>query len=399
MPSESSERIPLSEPDLGPREMAYVTACLASGWVSSRAPSVGDFEREMAAHLGAEQAVACASGTAALHLSLLAAGVSPGDEVLLPALTFIAPANAVRYCGAWPVFIDCEPLHYQMDVNLLRRFLEENCARQPGGLVDRHSGRRVRAILPVHLLGHPVQMDPLMELARQYELKVVSDATQSLGARYGDLPLPRLGDLAVLSFNGNKMMTTGGGGMIISADPALASLARHLSEQAIADKAEYAHDRIGYNYRLSALAAALGRAQLSRLDALVASRQEVARRYALGLAGLAETGALILPADAPGCVSACWLYTPRVVPQRFGLTCRQLRQELASQGIEARTLYQPLHLSRALADDPLRAPRSFPVAELLHDQALSLPSSSTLRPAQQERVIAAIQQAAARAKG
>ncbi len=398
MPSDNRDRIPLSEPDLGPLEMKYVTECMASGWVSSRAPSVGLFETEMAAYLGAPQAVACASGTAALHLALLAAGVRPDDEVLLPSLTFIAPANAVRYCGAWPVFIDSEPHHYQMDVDLLRHFVEEKCARRGGDLVDLHSGRRVKAVLPVHLLGHPVAMDPLMELARAHQLAVVSDVTQSLGALYHGLPLPRLGDVAVLSFNGNKMMTTGGGGMIITANREWAELARHLSQQAISDKAEYAHDRIGYNYRLSALAAALGRAQLDRLDHLVGARQEAARRYGQGLKDLAERGQLVLPENAPDCVSACWLYTPRVAAQRFGMDCRQLREQLALRGIESRTLYEPLHQSQALADDPRREPRQFPVAELLCGQCLSLPSSATLAPAQQDRVIAAIHELAG-AKG
>lgn len=392
MPSEPPPiTIPLSVPSLGEAEAAAVLSTLRAGWVSTVGAEVRRFEEEMAARLGAARAVATASGTAALHVALLVAGVRPGDEVLTSALTFIAPANAVRYCGAWPVFIDAEPRRMQMDVALLERFLAGECRREGGRLVNSRSGRPVTAILPVHLLGHPVEMEPLLEMARGHGLKVVSDATQSLGALYLDRPVPTLGDIGVLSFNGNKLMTTGGGGMLITDDPEWAERAKHLTEQAVAERAEYVHDVIGYNYRLTALGAALGRAQLARLEEFLANKRASAARYAQGLAGVPG---LVLPDEAPWARSAWWLYTVRVEAGAFGMDCRALRHALRREGIETRTLWQPLHASPALADDPWR--RACPVAEELHATALSLPSSVGLTQDEQERVIAAIRALGAR---
>ena len=213
MPSES---IPLCVPAIGGNEWAYLKECLDTTFVSSVGPFVDRFEREVAARVGTRFGVATASGTAALHTALMVAGVKPEDEVLVSTLTFIAPANAVRYAGAWPVFIDAEPEYWQMDPEKVKTFLERDCVWKQGALLNKATGRRVRALLPVHVLGHPVDMDPMLELARKYNLLVIEDATECLGAAYKGRATGHLGDIACFSFNGNKIITTGGGGMIVT---------------------------------------------------------------------------------------------------------------------------------------------------------------------------------------
>lgn len=376
----STTRIPLCEPEISGSEWTYVRECLDSGWVSSVGRFVTRFEELFAARLRAPGAVAVASGTAALHLALLASGVEPGDEVLLPALTFIAPANAVRYVGAWPRFIDVEPSHWQLDPECVRRFIERDCAWEDGTLVVRSTGRRLRAILPVHILGHPVDMDPLLELTRRFGLVVIEDATESLGATYRGRPVGRIGDIACFSFNGNKLMTTGGGGMIVSDRPDWLDRARYLSTQARDDTLEYVHGAIGYNYRLTNVQAAIGCAQLERIDEFLERKREIARCYADGLAhmkGLTPLG------EAPWARSAFWLYTVRIDEAYSGRSSRGLIAELARHGIEARPLWQPLDLSV-----PHRSSAaSCPIALDAHRSGVSLPSSVGLSPTDQARVI------------
>lgn len=242
-----ADTVSLCVPHLAGREWDYLKQCLDTGWVSSVGPFVDRFEREVAARAGAPHAVAMVNGTCALHVALQLCGVGPGDEVILPAVTFIAPANAVRYLNAWPVFVDVDATHWQMDPASVRGFLAEQCTRRDGAVFNRATGRRVRAILPVHVLGHPAPMDELAAVAREYGLRAVEDATESLGAHYRGKPLGALGDVGVFSFNGNKIITTGGGGMLVTADAQLASRARYLSTQAKDDPVEYVHGEVGYN--------------------------------------------------------------------------------------------------------------------------------------------------------
>jgi perosamine synthetase len=237
--------IPLSVPEINGNEWEYVKECLDSNWVSSAGPFVERFEQMVADYVGTQHAVATVNGTAALHLALLVAGVQPDDEVLVPALTFIAPANAVRYAGAWPVFIDAEPAYWQMDAEKVMNFLEHRCAWANGELRNKNTGRRVRGILPVHILGHPCDMDPIVDLARKFRLVVIEDATESLGALYKERMVGHLGDVACFSFNGNKVITTGGGGMIVTDNEAWAERARYLSTQAKDNPVEYIHNEIG----------------------------------------------------------------------------------------------------------------------------------------------------------
>jgi perosamine synthetase len=261
--------IPLSVPSLNGNEWKYVKACLDAGWVSSAGPFVDRFEQEVAGYLGAKYAVATVSGTAALHIALLVAGVRTDDEVLVPTLTFIAPANAVRYVGAWPVFIDVEPDYWQMAPAAVRQFLSDECRKVNGEIRNRTTGRRIAAILPVHILGHPSDSDSIMEVAAEFGLHVVGDATEGLGARYKNRPVGNLADISCLSFNGNKIITAGGGGMIVTDRKDWADRARYLTTQAKDNPVEYEHSQVGYNYRLSNIHAALGCAQLEKLDEYV----------------------------------------------------------------------------------------------------------------------------------
>lgn len=376
--------IPLSVPDVSGNEWRYVKECLDTGWVSSVGAFVTRFERECAAALGVPHAVATASGTAALHVALLLAGVGADDEVLVSTLTFIAPANAVRYVGAWPVFIDAEPHYWQMDPERLENFLSTSCERVHGQLCNRVTGRRVAAVLPVHILGHPCDVDAIIDIADRYSLQVVEDATETLGAQYRGRPVGGDGRLACLSFNGNKLITTGGGGMILTGDREVAARAKYLTTTAKDDAIEFVHNEIGFNYRLTNVQAAIGCAQLERLHEYLALKREIRRRYDAALAGI---DGLHVPREAPWASSAWWLYTIRVDEKEFGSGSRGLMAALHSQRIETRPLWQPLHLSpahRSAVSPPC------PVAERINAEALSLPCSVGLDPAAQQRVIAAV---------
>jgi len=380
----SSGTIPLSVPHLQGNEWAYVKECLDTNWVSSGGPFVTRFERELADYVGSDYGVATASGTAALHVALLVAGVEPDDEVLVSTLTFIAPANAVRYVGAWPVFIDAEPDYWQMDPVLLADFLDTKCLWREGRLINKTSGRTVKAILPVHILGHPCDMDPILEIAHKYELVVVEDATESLGARYKGRMVGHLGDVGCFSFNGNKIITTGGGGMVVTDNEAWARRAQYLTTQAKNDPVEYVHDEIGYNYRLTNVQAALGCAQLENIDQALGAKRRIAGRY---LRGLQDIPGLVAMRQAPWAESIFWMFTALVDQQTYGLDSRSLLQALEQNSIQTRPLWQPIHLSPAHSGCEAWGGG---VAEGLHRDALSLPCSVGLSPDVQDRVIDAL---------
>jgi perosamine synthetase len=376
--------IPLCVPELRGREWSYVKECLDTNFVSSVGPFVDRFEGRIAEYLGAGYAVATVNGTAALHIALLVAGIQPDDEVLVSALTFIAPANAIRYVGAWPVFIDAEPDYWQMDPARVAEFLERRCTRRAGELHDKTTGRLVRAILPVHILGHPVDMDPILDLAREYNLVVIEDATEGLGAEYKGRKVGRLGDIACLSFNGNKIITTGGGGMLVTDNAAWAARAKHLTTQAKDDPAEYVHDCIGYNYRLANVLAAMGCAQVEQLDAYIGAKRRIAAAYDAALAGLSGVSTM---REAPWARSTFWLYSVLVNEQLAGLDSRRMLQQLHETGIQSRPLWQPLHLSPAHAGSGAHDCR---VAQSLFRRGLSLPCSVGLKARDQQRVVNAV---------
>jgi len=372
--------IPLSVPEIRGNEWKYVRECLDTGWVSSVGPFVNRFEKDVADYVGAKHAVATVNGTAALHIALQVTGVQAGDEVLVSTLTFIAPANAIRYVGAWPIFIDAEPRYWQMDVEKAAHFLEKGCRWKNGVLRNRKTGRRVRAILPVHVLGHPVDMKPLLALARKYKLVVIEDATEGLGAEYRGRKIGSLGDIGCFSFNGNKILTTGGGGMIVTDNARWAERAKHLTTQAKSDPDEYIHDEIGYNYRLTNLQAAMGCAQMEQLDLYVAKKRAIAARYARALSGIEGIEVM---REAPWAKSIFWMYTVLIHRRAFGHSTREWMRHLARKGIQTRPLWQPLHKS------PAHRPAFAicPVAEKLYRDGLSLPCSVGLDFKAQSKVI------------
>ena len=379
--------IPLSVPEIRGNEWRYVKECLDTSWVSSGGAFVDRFEEEFAQRVETAHAVSAVNGTAALHAALLVAGVQTDDEVLIPALTFIAPANAIRYTGAWPVFIDVEMDYWQLDPQKVADFLDSECSWKNGVLRNKATGRRVKAILPVHILGHPVDMDPILDMARKYSLRVIEDATESLGAKYKDRKLGCLGDIACFSFNGNKIITTGGGGMIVTNDDDLAREAKHLTTQAKQDPVEYVHDKVGYNYRLTNIQAALGCAQLEKLDDYVAQKRRSASAYREMLAGIEG---LTPMKESPWAFSTDWLFSIMVDDDKFGMSSRQLMDFLAGQRIQSRPLWQPLHKSPAHSNS-----QSYHVeaAEIINRGVLSLPSSVGLTEQQIGRVVSAIMQA------
>lgn len=376
--------IPLCVPELRGNEWNYVKDCLDTGWISSVGSYVDRFERMIADRVGAAHAVATVNGTSALHIALQIAGVERDDEVLVSSLTFIAPANAIRYLGAWPVFVDAEPDYWQWDTNRVRAFLENECHFANGELRNKVSGRRVKALLPVHVLGHPVDLAPLLDLARRFSLPVIEDATESLGASYRGEPVGHLADLACFSFNGNKLLTTGGGGMIVTDNAAWASRAKYLTTQAKDDPIEYVHREVGYNYRLTNVLAAMGCAQMELLDEYVAAKRRIAARYRAALSGVPG---LTPMSEAEWASSSFWMFTTLIDEKTFGCSSRAVLTELQQRKIQTRPLWQPLHLSPAHPGSQLLHTG---VAERLFRDALSLPCSVGLLEEEQEFVIAAL---------
>jgi dTDP-4-amino-4,6-dideoxygalactose transaminase len=376
----SERRIPLLEPCLGGNAEAYLRECLTSGWVSSVGPFVERFERAFAERVGARHAVACASGTAALHLACRVIDLRPGDEVFVSTLTFIASANPVRYQGATPVLVDSEPDSWNLDPDLV---MEEIAHRA------HHRRRQPRAVIAVHLLGHPARMAELAAECDRHGIVLIEDAAEALGASFrgGSLDgrqVGTVGRIGCFSFNGNKIITAGGGGMLVTEDPALARRARHLSTQARLPGPEYRHDEVGYNYRLTNVAAALGLSQLEQLPAFLTAKRSIAARYD---AAFAAVRGLHPQVDAPWGHSSRWLYSLTVDAEQAGIDRVELQTALRSAGIESRPLWAPLHLQTPYRDVPRIGGAE---AERLFEGGLSLPCSVGLAPADQDAVIAAV---------
>jgi perosamine synthetase len=376
--------IPLIVPEIRGNEWKFVKECLDTNWVSSVGSYVERFEMMVAEEAGAKYAVATVNGTAALHIALLLADVQADDEVLVSSLTFIAPVNAIRYVGAWPVFIDAEPLYWQVDPQRVVDFLERDCLWNGETLRNRRTGRRVKAILPVHILGHPCDLDPILAIAAKYSLPVIEDATEGLGARYRGKSLGSLGSAGCFSFNGNKIITTGGGGMLVTNDDKWAARARYLTTQAKDDPIEYVHNEVGYNYRLTNVLAAMGCAQMEQLDHFVRAKRMIAENYRVSLSS--QPG-IRVPEEAAWATSTSWMYTVLVDEKESGINSRTLIRELAAKKIQSRPLWQPIHCSPAHRTS---AEISCPVSEALHREAISLPCSVGLTTVDQHRVIETI---------
>lgn len=296
----------LSGPCIAGNEWKYVKDCLDTAWVSSVGAYVNQFEQMTAEYTGARYAVATSSGTTALHIALLLAGVQPGDAVLVPNLTFVASLNAIKYTGAQPVLIDVHPDTWQMDVSLIADLLDQEADVADGVCRFKATGQVIRAIMPVHVLGNMVEMDALMALASRWHLEVVEDATEALGSTYKGQHAGTFGKLGCFSYNGNKIITTGGGGMIVTNDEALAKKAKHLTTQAKADAFEYFHDEVGYNYRLVNVLAAIGVAQMEQLPGFLARKAEIDAYYRQRLGHLEGVG---FQQATPGTSVNHWLFT------------------------------------------------------------------------------------------
>ena len=278
--------VPLHRPVFEGNERAYLVDCVDSNFVSSVGARVNEFEQRIAAFTGAGHAVATVNGTAALHVALQLAGVGPGDEVLTQALSFIATCNAIRYAGAQPVFVDVDLDSMGMSPDALRRFLEEHAETRAGQAYNRASGRRIAACVPMHTFGHPCRIEEIVRICDAHGVAVIEDAAESLGSYVGDRHTGTFGRLSTLSFNGNKVITTGGGGMVLTDDPVLAARAKHLTTTAkVPHPYEFVHDEVGYNYRMPNLNAALGCAQMEKLEAMLAVKADVANAYREFFAG------------------------------------------------------------------------------------------------------------------
>jgi dTDP-4-amino-4,6-dideoxygalactose transaminase len=365
-----TDRVYLSPPDVGELEEMYVVDAIRSGWIAPLGPDVEAFEREIAERTGVRHAVALSSGTAALHLALLAVGTGPGDVVIVPTLTFVATANAVLYTGAEPVFVDVEPMTGNIDPSVLADALASL----------RQEGRRVAAVLPVDLLGRCADYDAVAKVCAEHDVPIVSDAAESLGASFRGRRAGSFGRAAALSFNGNKIMTTSGGGMLLSDDGGLVSHARYLATQARQPVVHYEHLDMGYNYRLSNLLAALGRAQLRRLDGMIQRRRHLRESYRALIADL--DGVRVLDGDDDS-EDNCWLTALLVDPDVTGWSAADLAAELAAHNVETRPLWKPMHRQPLFSGS-----RSFltGAADHLFDIGITLPSGSAHDDATMARV-------------
>ncbi|MSO58061.1 MAG: aminotransferase class I/II-fold pyridoxal phosphate-dependent enzyme [Thermoleophilia bacterium] len=366
-------RIYLSPPHATGRELELVAEALASNWIAPLGPHVDAFERELGAIAGVEYALALASGTAALHLALTVLGIGEQDEVACSSLTFAATANAIAYTGATPFFVDCDA-SWTIDPALLDTAI---AAR-------RAAGARVRAVIAVDLYGQCCDYGALQEVCSRHGVALVQDAAESLGSTWRGAPAGQQGALAVFSFNGNKIVTTSGGGMLVSPDRALVEHARKLSTQAREPAAHYEHAEIGFNYRLSNLLAAVGRAQLAALPDRVAARRAIFTRYEDLLGDLPG---VTFMAETPGCVGNRWLTCLTIDPQRFGADREAVRLALETEDIESRPVWKPMHLQPVFAGSPAFGGD---VSARLFEQGLCLPSGSALTPAEQERIVSLV---------
>lgn len=362
-------RIHLSSPDVGEAEERAVVQAIRSGWIAPLGPDVDQFENEMAQRIGVARAVALSSGTAALHLGLLGLEVGPGDLVVTSTMTFAATANAISYTGAVPVFIDSDPRTGNIDVELLERALDQLAGEQ----------RAVAALVPVDLLGRAVDYTAIESLADERQIPVLADAAESLGATHRGRPAGSFGAASVLSFNGNKVMTTSGGGMLLTDDVELADRTRYLATQARQPAIHYEHVDIGYNYRMSNLLAALGRAQLARLDDMIAARRRRRGQYR----GLfcSVPGVKIL-GGSDDAEDNNWL-TAIVVDESAGFGPGDLQQALAAREIESRPLWKPMHLQPVFRDCPAHTTGA---SEYLFERGLTLPSGSALTDEEFRRI-------------
>lgn len=380
--NERPSRIYLSPPHLGELEQQYVAEAFASNWIAPLGPQVEAFQREFAATIGSEHALAVSSGTAALHLALQLVGVGPGHEVFVSTLTFAASVNPIRYLGATPVFVDSERHSWNVDAELLVEALDERA----------RTGRLPKAVVVVHLYGQSADLDPIVAACTKYQIPLIEDAAEALGATYKGRSVGTFGRAGIFSFNGNKIITTSGGGMLVSHDARLIAHAKKLATQARDPAPYYEHSQIGYNYRMSNVLAAIGRGQLRVLQDRVEARR---RNFAYYAEALGDIPGIELMPEAEWGTHTRWLTTAVVNPEELGVTRDELLSCFEDENIEVRPVWKPMHLQPVY--------RSFPslggeVAQDLFERGLCLPSGSSLTEADRERVVRVVRQVARRAR-
>lgn len=363
--------IPVCEPLLGETEAQYVLDCLQNNWISSKGRYVSDFEKMFAEYCGCRYGISTTSGTTALHLALVALDIGPGDEVIVPAFTMAAPVFAIIHAGAVPVLVDAEPKTWNID---------------PTQIADRVT-RRTKAVLPVHIYGHPCDMDPILAITRSHNIYVIEDAAEAHGAQYKGRPVGCLGKAACFSFYANKIITTGEGGMVVVDDEALARHLASLKDQALSPEQRFVHTQVGYNYRMTNVQAAIGLAQLERIDDLVGMRRRNARLYS---ERLEEVPGITLPVEKPWALNVFWMYSVLVDEEQFGMSRDELMEALGETGVETRPFFVPMHQQAPLLKRGLFNRERYPVAEELSQRGLYLPSSSGLTEAQIDFVCQAI---------
>jgi len=344
--------IPVAEPCIGEKELNNVVEAVTTGWVSSKGKFIPQFEKEFAKYCGVKYGIATCNGTAALHLALKALGIGEGDEVIVPTLTFVATANAVAYCNAKPVFVDSHPDYWCLD---------------PDKIEERITPR-TKAIIPVHLYGHPCEMESIMDIAQRHNLYVVEDTAEAHGAEYKEQKTGSFGDISCFSFYGNKIITTGEGGMCLTNNQELAEKMAILRNQGMSPNNRYWHDVVGFNYRMMNIQAALGVAQLEKLDKFVEKKREVARLYN---SLLKDVNSIALPPEMPWAKNVYWMYSV-LIDDGF-MDRNDLMKKLEGKGIETRPFFYPIHKM-----PPYRTNDRFPVAEELSRKGINLPSAVNL---------------------
>lgn len=366
----------LSAPNISGNEWKYVKDCLDTGWISSVGAYVTQFEEMVAKFVGARFGVATMNGTAALQISLQLAGVERGDYVIVPNITFIASVNAIKYAGADPILMDVDENTWQMDLDLLEQFLAEQTISEGGHLLHKDNRRRISAIMPVHVLGNMCDMDRLMAITEKYGLVVVEDSTEALGSYFKGKHAGTFGRLGTFSFNGNKIISTGGGGVIVTDDPELARRAKHLTTQAKADPFEYYHDEIGYNFRLVNILAAVGVAQMEQLPGFIERKKAIDQFYRQNLSGVGD----ILFQDIPRHVNPnCWLFTFQ------SGSPRELLKDLNEAGAQSRPFWVPMNQLPMFRQDIYV--QEDDRSGFIYNTALSIPSSTFLTDDDLQKVV------------
>jgi len=361
-------RIPVCEPKLGEKELEYVIDCIKTNWISSKGKYINEFEEKFSKYCGAKYGIATTSGTTALHLALAAAGIKSGDEVIIPTFTMIATANSVTYTGAKFKLVDSEPEYWNMDVNK----------------IEEKINGKTKAIMVMHTYGHPVDMGPILAIAKDHGLFVIEDAAEAHGAEYKGRKVGALGELGAFSFYANKIITTGEGGMVVTNDEELAEKASMLRDQAFEKGKRFWHRHLGFNYRMTNLQAAIGAAQFEHIDEFVETRRRNAQYYN---SLLSEVEGVTTPKEAKWAKNVYWMYTI-LIEDNFGMSRDDLMLHLEKQGIETRTTFYPVHIQPLYAEQ--FKGETFPVADELGRKGLYLPSGNTLTKEQIKIVVKSI---------